>query len=335
MTDPVARETRSHHQFVRRLVPRRLIPRTRSGWIRIALAAFLITVSVLTNRQFLGWGLLAVLGVLLVPVGRVRSLLLAFIPYTTVWFVFTFLRSFADETFLATTLNTKVAMAERWLFSGELPTISLQASWYDPYNLRWYDYYLVFIHWSYFLLPHAAAVWLWWRHPARFRHYLTAMSLLLLIGLVIYFLIPSNPPWMAPESVNSPAAATTMRIMEPVARTLGGGLYDAGYRIVGESNPIAAMPSIHMAITALLPWVARDRGRVWLTLSLIYAFSMGLALVYLGEHYVIDIVAGCLITSYSWYAAGAWLKRFAPALVARRAAATSVAPPPRSRSSPA
>ena len=308
----------------------RVIPKTRTGWIRVALAAALITVSLLTNRQFLGWGLLAVFAILIVPVGRIRSLLVAFIPYTTVWFVFTFLRSFADETFLATILNTKVAMTERWVFNGELPTISLQASWYDPYNLRWYDYYLVFIHWSYFVVPHAVAVWLWWQQPARFRHYLAAMTLLLTIGLAIYFLIPSNPPWMAPESVNSPAAATTMRVMEPVAKSLGGGLYEAGYRIVGESNPIAAMPSIHMAITFLIPWAVRERGRVWLTLALFYSFSMGLALVYLGEHYVVDVVAGCLITSYSWYAAGAWLKRFSSSVVSHRAANAVPTTPPHS-----
>lgn len=299
---------------------RRFGPPSTATWLRLALAAGLIVVSLLTNRQFLGWGLFAVFAILVVPVGRIRSFLIAFVPYATIWFVFTFLRSFADETILARTLNTKVASFERWLFSGELPTIALQASWYDPFNLHWYDFYLVFIHWSYFIVPHAVAVWLWWRQPARFQHLLTATTLLLILGLILYFLLPTNPPWMAPESVNSPAAATALRIMESVAGWFGGGLYDAGYRIVGESNPIAAMPSIHMAVTFLLPWVARERGRFWLTLALFYSFSMGLALVYLGEHYVVDILAGCLITSWSWYAGGVWLRRVAPAIVSRRAA---------------
>ncbi len=39
---------------------------------------------------------------------------------------------------------------------------------------------------------------------------------------------------------------------------------------------------------------------------------MGLALVYLGEHYVIDIIAGCLVTAYGWHAAGTWMLRVFP-----------------------
>jgi hypothetical protein len=41
---------------------------------------------------------------------------------------------------------------------------------------------------------------------------------------------------------------------------------------------------------------------------------MGLALVYLGEHYVIDVMVGSLITLYSWYAARTWMLSVFPAI---------------------
>ena len=143
--------------------------RTRDFQIRLAIALVLIVVSVFTNRQFLGWGLFAVLAVLILPYGRARSLLGAFVPYALVWFVFSFLRSLADETRWARIVNTKAAEFERWLFNGELPTIRLQADWYTPGSLHWYDYYFTFIHWSYFLVPHTVAVYLWWKKPEKFR----------------------------------------------------------------------------------------------------------------------------------------------------------------------
>jgi membrane-associated phospholipid phosphatase len=295
--------------------------------VRVGIAVLLIIVSVFTNRQFLGWGLFAILGVLVVPYGRARSFLAAFVPYALVWFMFSFLRSLADETVLAKTVNTNVAQLERWLFNGELPTIRLQAAFYNGGQLNWWDFYFTFIHWSYFLIPHAVAVWLWWQHPAKFRQLLHAMMLLLTLGLGLYFLIPSNPPWMAPEAVNSPGAPTVLRIMEPIGRQLGGGIYQAGYNVVGESNPIAAMPSIHFAITFLLVCIARDHGRAWRVLAWIYAISMGLALVYLGEHYVVDIIAGGVVTAYSWHAAGSWLARFGLRIGTRRS--VRAAPRPR------
>lgn len=297
---------------------------SRTTLIRIGFAALLIVIALFTNRQFLGWGLVATLAVLTVPLGRARAAIAAIVPYAGIWFIFTFLRSLADETFLAKTVNTKASEIERWIFNGELPTIRLQARFYDPFDLAWWDFYLTFVHWSYFLIPHGVAAYLWWKRPERFQHYLRAMTLLLTLGLILYFALPSNPPWLAPESINTPGAPTVLRIMEPIAQEISGGLYEAGYQVVGESNPIAAMPSIHMAITFLLVCVARDYGRWWQSAAWFYSFSMGLALVYLGEHYVIDILVGCLITAYSWHAAGSWMLQLAPffrSMIPRRRAA--------------
>lgn len=307
-----AREQRAREMLWHEQLRMELTHPSRSTLIRIGLAVLIIVVALFTNRQFVGWGLFATLAILFVPIGRSRSFVAAFAPYAAVWFIFTFLRSLADETRLARTVNTKASEIERWIFNGELPTIRLQAEFYDPNNLSWYDFYLTFVHWSYFIIPHAVAAFLWWKYPARFLQYLRAMTLLLTIGLVLYFLMPSNPPWMAPESVNTPGAATVLRIMEPIAMEIGGGLYEASYRIVGESNPIAAMPSIHMAITFLLVPVSYYFSRPWQILAWFYAFSMGLALVYLGEHYVIDVVVGSAIAAYSWRAARSWMLQVFP-----------------------
>lgn len=278
--------------------------------IRIALAVVLIVVSLFTDRQFLVWGLIASLAVVFVPTGKARYFVAGIVPYATAWFVFSFLRSFADETLFAKTLNTQVVHFERWLFNGEIPTIRLQANFYTPGEIHLWDYYFTFVHWSYFIVPHALALWIWWRNKREFQHFLVAMTMTLFLGLVIYFIIPANPPWMAPEAIDSPTAPVVQRIMEPIAMELGGGLYQAGYKIVGESNPIAAMPSMHFAITFILVWVARGRGWGWEIAAWIYALSMGAALVYMGEHYVIDVVVGGAVTTYSWYATRAWINRF-------------------------
>ncbi len=296
---------------------------------RLAVAVAIIVLALFTNRTFLGWGLFATLAILFVPLGRARSFIVSFIPYAVVWFLFGFIRSFADETILARTLNTDVPRLERWLFAGQLPSIRLQERFFDPTHLRWYDYLLTGTHWSYFIIPHVVAVRLWQKDPVLFRRYFSALTILLGVGLCIYFLIPSNPPWLAPDPVNTPAAVQVARVMEPVGKALGGGLYNASYRVIGESNPIAAMPSIHMAVTFLLVFVARPAGRRWRWLALAYAALMGFALVYLGEHYVVDVAVGMLIAAYGWFAAGVWLSGVAPVLRQRFAQATPSSHSPR------
>lgn len=294
------------------------LPRRRFGvtWtteriVRVAIAVGLIVISLFTDRQFLAWGLIASLAVVFIPTGRARYFVAGIVPYATAWFVFSFLRSIADETLFAKTLNLQVVDFERWLFNGEIPTIRLQAAFYQPGALEPWDWYFTFIHWSYFLVPHSLALWIWWRNKREFQHYLAAMSMTLWLGLVIYFLIPTNPPWMAPEAIDSPVAPVVKRIMEDIATQIGGGLYQAGYKVVGESNPIAAMPSLHFAVTFLLVWVARGRGMKWELTAWIYSLSMGAALVYMGEHYVIDVIIGGMVTTYSWFATKAWIDRHA------------------------
>lgn len=295
--------------------------RTRGFAIRLAAAAALMVAAGLTNASFLGWGLFVCFAILIVPITRARSFLFAFVPYASVWFIFTALRSLADETILAETLNTKVASFERWLFNGQLPTVTLQDRFYDPMHLHWYDYYFTFTHWSYFIIPHVVAIRLWYKHPARFKQFLSGLTILLAVGLMIYFLIPSNPPWMAPEPINSPAAAPVYRVMELVAKNVNGGLYQASNSVIGQSNPIAAMPSIHFAITFFLIFPAWHAGRRWFLLSLYYAATMGITLVYCGEHYVVDVLMGGLVATYGWFAAGTWLRVTAPLLKSRAAIA--------------
>jgi hypothetical protein len=301
--------------------------RSRAFLVRLAFAFSLIIIARFTNSSFLGWGLFASLAILLVPITRARSFIFAFVPYATVWFVFTFLRSFADETTLAETLNLKVFQFERWLFNGQIPTITLQDRFYEPGTIALHDYFFTAVHWSYFIVPHAVAIRLWYKHPERFRQYLAALTVLLGSGLLIYFLIPTNPPWMAPEPINSPAAAPVYRVMEAVAHQIGGGIYEASYNVIGESNPIAAMPSIHTAVTVLLVFPAWYAGRRWFTAAMLYAIAMGITLVYTGEHYVVDVFMGAAVASYGWATAGFWLRALAPLLQSRVASEAQGYPP--------
>jgi membrane-associated phospholipid phosphatase len=77
----------------------------------------------------------------------------------------------------------------------------------------------------------------------------------------------------------------------------GGGqeVYRQGSEIAGAVNPVAAMPSLHMALTAVVALAAWRVHRVAGIVASAYAVSMGFALVYLGEHYAVDVLAGTVV----------------------------------------
>ncbi len=205
---------------------------------------------------------------------------------------------------------------EAWLFGGRLPSAILQERLDGPPPLSWYDYGWTAVYLSFFVVPHLAAALLLWWHRRLFWHYVLATLVLFSLALVAFFALPTSPPWLVTEVVPSGHFTEMLRVTEAVLRQL-----DLPFRLFSddakpvtrlgqvrlEPNPIAAMPSIHFAATALLVGPAFRAGRVMASLVIVYTGLMGLALVYLGEHYLLDLLAGGILAAIGWRLVGRWL----------------------------
>jgi membrane-associated phospholipid phosphatase len=63
------------------------------------------------------------------------------------------------------------------------------------------------------------------------------------------------------------------------------------YGVLG-GNPLAAMPSLHFATSVSAAHVLAETGTLAGLIGWLYTATLGTALVYLGEHYVVDLMAG-------------------------------------------
>jgi len=220
-------------------------------------------------------------------------------------FVYTLLRALADETSIGTRTDYVISL-DSWL-PGSSPVPYLQElrivhSW--PELLDWAA---IAVHWSFFLAPHAAALAVFWFRRALFPSYALLVVLIMWFGLALFVLLPTSPPWLAAQQGELPGVT---RIMDSTIReSLGedssfpGGAetYDEFYKALGEPNSVAAMPSIHMAVTfAMFLWARRFAPRFAWPL-LVYSGVMAIALVYLGEHYVADEMAGIGVALLAWW----------------------------------
>lgn len=241
-------------------------------------------------------GLAAVL-VLLPVARRVRYLHLGLI-YMFGLFVYTVLRSFADQT--AIPIRTQyVIHLDRTLFLGHEPTQWLQARLFDPTRLRLLDWLTVQVHWSYFALPHLAAATVYVFRRDLFPRFVALVLGTFYAGLVVYFLLPTVPPWLAADQGMLPGVS---RVMDFVGGQVDPESYRRIYDAVGVPNPVAAMPSLHMAVTFAVFLFVRSMNR-WLGRALLlYAVLMGFSLVYMGEHYVTDVLAGAALASLVYLA---------------------------------
>ena len=95
------------------------------------------------------------------------------------------------------------------------------------------------------------------------------------------------------------------------------------YSVFG-GNPLAAMPSLHFATSMMAAQLLSETGPLVGALAWGYTATLGFALVYLGEHYVVDLLAGAALTTAvrrTAPAAAPVLSRFGRAVAALEAVA--------------
>jgi membrane-associated phospholipid phosphatase len=212
---------------------------------------------------------------------------------------------FADETGVPVRFGYAIDL-ERLLFAGEVPTAWLQERLYHPGERGPLDWTSIVVYASYFLAPHMVALLVWRRSPSTFRTYTTAYVGLLFAALALFAVAPTAPPWMAAQEGHLAGVA---RIVLETSSAFSPQFYEPGYELA-LGNAVAAMPSVHAGVTAIVAFAAWRSGRRALRAGAVaYALAMGFALVYLGEHYVVDLLAGALLALATWSASSAWWRR--------------------------
>lgn len=225
--------------------------------------------------------------------------------YIGAFAIFSVARSFADETGIPIHVDDLI-VAEKTLTFGTVPTVWLQDQMFDPARIGWVDRATTYIHWSYFVLPHIFAAHLFLGQRQLFERYVLLFVGVLSVGLLIYFIFPAAPPWVASLTGS---LDPTHKVVTEVGSEFNVNLYARFESSIRSSNPVAAMPSIHMAISVLVMLMAFHLNRVLGGIASLYAGAMGFSLVYLGEHYVLDIVAGVLVTVGVYVALALWFQR--------------------------
>lgn len=181
---------------------------------------------------------------------------------------------------------------DRAIGRGELPTVRLQRALARPGEVRMLDRVLTLVHWVWFAQPHLSLLWILNRDERRFPRAARQVAAAYDLGCLIYFLVPTAPPWWAAAEGHAPGEGR--RLMVEVGERAWGRAWPRLYDSLG-GNPWAAMPSLHFGTSLLAAILLSEVSRGAGALGWSYALTLGFALVYLGEHYVIDLAAGAAL----------------------------------------
>ena len=237
------------------------------------------------------------------PWGKVLRLVRDWLPWMIMLTVYDFTRGAADSLGIGVHVHVMIDF-DRFVFLGTTPTEWLQAHLNDPRVFNWLDVAFTLIYTSYFIVPVTFAGFLWARDRLEFLRFSRRIVTLAAAALATYVAFPAAPPWMAAD----------MGLLHGVVRTtsdgwqvIGGGtagLFNEGQASV---NLVAAVPSLHSAVTMLVVLFLWSRVRRALRpLLLLYPLAMGLTLIATGEHYFFDVLlgwmyAGGVMAAWAWW----------------------------------
>ena len=217
--------------------------------------------------------------------------------YAAIWLAYEESRAIADG--LGSPLQVEsVRNIDRLFFFGNDASVWLQERFYSPDSVQWFDVVASILYATHYPLPAAIAIGLWIRNRQQWVRFMRRLATVLFIGCVGFVLLPTAPPWMAA------GGDPTMRLnaLPPLERPVGRFWQHIGLDVLTDAwdtgrdwlNNVAAMPSLHAAFSLLvvaffLPWVRQRSLRVVL---LAFPVGMAVSVMYLAEHYLIDVLAG-------------------------------------------
>jgi membrane-associated phospholipid phosphatase len=185
-------------------------------------------------------------------------------------------------------------VADRALGAGKLPNARLQRGMARLSRVGTINRVLTWTHWLWFFEPYVALAFILIRNDERFPRAARRMAAVFDLGCVVYFALPTSPPWWASEQ--GLTGEGVRRIMVEVGEETWGSAWPKMYDALG-GNPWAAMPSLHFATSVVAALSLAEAGKVEGAIGWSYALTLGFGLVYLGEHYVTDLAAGALLVA--------------------------------------
>lgn len=188
---------------------------------------------------------------------------------------------------------------DRVLGFGTVPTLWLQEHLYNGRTAA-IEVLAIGLYLSHFVAPLALGLYLWFRRLNRaFGELMFGLLAVSLLADIAFVLAPTAPPWLAAQTGHLPEVHHILKL----------GLADLGLdglaNLIGDSqryNIVAAVPSLHAAfpVVALLVVRAHGLSRWIVRVQALQMIGVFFAIVYTGDHYLADAIAGAAFAGVAW-----------------------------------
>ncbi len=236
--------------------------------------------------------------VLLIPaitLGQPKKYLVDFIPFAVLLVFYSTCRGLAHSIHPSPFAKPQLSL-ERFLFAGHVPTVELQ-HWLGTARTSLPVRSAITMTQLHFIVPPLLGFALWLKRRALFYRFAATMLALSFVACAVFLVYPSAPPWAAAQQHLTPPL---VHLTHHTATASAGasGVANASMTRLIPKNPYAAIPSLHAGyafLVFLFVVGVFGRGR-WrrpvIAVALLYPVLQSLAVIYTGDHYVVDVLLG-------------------------------------------
>jgi membrane-associated phospholipid phosphatase len=218
--------------------------------------------------------------------GRFLGFLRDWVPFVALFLGYEALRGIAPKAGFGVHYRG-VIRSDRALFGGTDPSQWLQGhlgGWH------WLAVACTVVYFCHFVIPIAVGLALWLVDRVQFLRFTVALLGMSFAGFIIFVVLPVAPPWLAADHHLLPGVHNLISLPSAVSP----------YYKSLDPDAAAAFPSLHAAyplLAALALWPVTRRGAA---VAFAWSAAVWFSVVYLGQHYVTDVLGGIALAIGTW-----------------------------------
>jgi membrane-associated phospholipid phosphatase len=179
------------------------------------------------------------------------------------------------------------------LCGGVPPGLRLQRALRRPSGeVSWFDAAVCLVYGSWFL-PHVLLGYALLRHPQYVPRAAGRLAASYHLTTPFYWLVPTAPPWWASEVAGRMDGDVHRVVRRVVCKVLDRPPPSEDDDVPG--NPWGSMPSDHISSAAMTAMALSEISFAHGAIGWAYVGGAAFAVVYLGEHYLMDVLAGRVV----------------------------------------
>jgi membrane-associated phospholipid phosphatase len=180
---------------------------------------------------------------------------------------------------------------DRFLGGGVTPTQRLQRLLRRSGRVSLLDKAVTLVYGSWFL-PHLLLAYVLVRDERYVPRAAGRLTAAYHLTTPFYWFAPTAPPWWASQHGGRMDGEVDRVVRAVVCNVLG---IEPPENSEGPGNPWGSMPSDHISSAAITAMGLAEIGPVFGAIGWTYVAAAGFAVVYLGEHYLVDVLVGLVV----------------------------------------